>query len=133
MCLQIHKFLDIPQPFQFGESWAEELNKLNLPGVYFRPVWFTPLSSTNANKLCSGVEVHVTDRTTFESVYTGWAMLYVVRTMYPTSFTMNKSTINVNTGCNYISNNTYNLEELHNIIKNDTIEFMKVRKNYLLY
>ena len=123
----------IGAPYIDGEAWAEELNKLNLPGVYFRPVWFTPLSSTNANKLCSGVEVHVTDRTTFESVYTGWAMLYVVRTMYPTSFTMNKSTINVNTGCNYISNNTYNLEELHNIIKNDTMEFMKVRKNYLLY
>lgn len=120
-------------PYIDGEAWADELNKLNLPGVYFRPVWFTPLSSTNANKLCSGVEVHVTDRSTFESVYTGWAMFYVIRNMYPSDFTMQKSTINVNTGCSYISSNKYNLEELHTIIKNDSKEFRTTRAKYLLY
>ena len=123
----------IGAPYIDGEELATELNKLNLPGVYFRPVWFTPLSSTNANKLCSGVEVHVTDRETFESVYTGWAMFYVIRTMYSGSFTIQRSTINVNTGCSYISDNLYNLEELHNIIKNDTKEFLKTRSKYLLY
>lgn len=123
----------IGAPYIDGENLATELNKLNLPGVYFRPVWFTPLSSTNANKLCSGVEVHVTDRNTFESVYTGWAMFYVIRTLYSSGFTIQKSTINVNTGCSYISENLYNLEELHNIIKNDTKEFLKTRSKYLLY
>lgn len=123
----------IGAPYIDGEELASEFNKLNLPGVYFRPVWFTPLSSTNANKLCSGVEVHVTDRETFESVYTGWAMFYVIRTMYSSSFTIQRSTINVNTGCSYISDNLYNLEELHNIIKNDTKEFLKTRSKYLLY
>ena len=123
----------IGAPYIDGEAWADELNKLNLPGVYFRPVWFTPLSSTNANKLCSGVEVHVTDRSVFESVYTGWAMFYVIRNMYPSDFTMTKSTINVNTGCNYISQNRYNLEELHTIIKNDSKTFKETRSKYLLY
>ena len=120
-------------PYIDGEAWADELNKLDLPGVYFRAVWFTPLSSTNANKLCSGVEVHVTDRSVFESVYTGWAMFYVIRKMYPSDFTMQKSTINVNTGCSYISQNRYNLEELHEIIKNDSKTFKETRSKYLLY
>lgn len=123
----------IGAPYIDGEAWAEELNKLNLPGVYFRAVWFTPLSSTNANKLCSGVEVHVTNRETFESVYTGWAMFYVVRHMYKDNFTMQKNTINVNTGCSYFSSDKYNLEELHNIIKNDTKTFKETRAKYLLY
>ena len=123
----------IGAPYIDSEQWADELNKLNLPGVYFRPVWFTPLSSTNANKLCGGVEVHVIDREVFESVYTGWAMLYVVRHLYPDNFTMNRNTINVNTGCNYISGDRYNLEELHNIIKKDTVAFINTRSQYLLY
>ena len=123
----------IGAPYIDGELWADTLNMLNLPGVYFRPVWFTPLSSTNANKLCSGVEVHVTDREAFDSVYTGWAMFYVIRHLYKDDFSMTSSTINVNTGCNYISKDTYNLEQLKEILVEDTNTFMETRSKYLLY
>lgn len=123
----------IGAPYIDGIAWADALNELGLPGVYFRPVWFTPLSSTNANQLCSGVEVHVTDRSTFESVYTGWAMFYVIRHMYPSNFKMTTSTINVNTGCNYFSKDLYNLEELRTIIQSDSNTFKQTRSKYLLY
>ena len=120
-------------PYVDGEKWADILNSLDLPGVYFRPVWFTPTTSTNSGKLCSGVEVHVIDRAVFKAVLTGWAMFFTIRNLYPSQFTIQSSTINVNTGCDYISKNTYSLDELAEILVNDTLEFLKIRNKYLIY
>lgn len=120
-------------PYINAITWAKEMNALGLPGCVFRPVWFTPTSSTNSGSLCAGVEVHVTNRETFEAVLTGWAMLSVVRKLYPDDVTLNKSTIQVNTGCAYIYANTYTIDQLATIIASDTAKFRLTRAKYLLY
>ena len=55
-------------PFQlFGTDWlnadqlAKHLNKLELPGVIFRPVFFKPYYSTYKGEEIEGVQVHLTD------------------------------------------------------------------------
>ncbi len=48
-------------PWIDGYAWAETINSCNLPGVMFRPVYFTPTFSKHEGTLCQGVEVHVTD------------------------------------------------------------------------
>lgn len=55
------------RPFQWigapgldAHAMAKTLNALELPGVRFRPVFFTPTISKNAGMLCAGVQVHVT-------------------------------------------------------------------------
>lgn len=122
----------IGAPFIDSVKWANELNKLKLPGVYFRPAAFTPTTSKFSGKTCYGVQVHVTDRTKFNAVKTGWAMLDVVRGLYPTQVTYT-STINLITGCSYFKNDKYTLQEYFNIIDKETKEFLEIRKKYLLY
>jgi uncharacterized protein YbbC (DUF1343 family) len=66
--------------------WAETLNDCALPGVRFRDTWFTPTFHKYAGQPVHGVQLHVTDRTTFAPVRTGLAMLHTVRTLYPCEF-----------------------------------------------
>lgn len=65
--------------------WSDRLNARDLPGVRFREAYFTPTFSKFVNKLCAGVEVHVTDPHAYDPVRTGVAMLVEAR-RYP-SFT----------------------------------------------
>ena len=65
-------------PFEFfGAPWldsfqfASQLNKLGLPGVRFRPHYFTPMFHKHEKQVCGGVELHVTNRATFEPYRTG--------------------------------------------------------------
>lgn len=134
-------------PFQFVGApyidpydYADSLNSLNLEGVYFRPLYFTPTFSKYPNQLCGGVEVHVLDRKTFKPVKVGFAMLEIVRKMYPNDFTVDKpykegmkTMLQYNTGCDYIQAGTYTLEEQFEIIEKDTKTFGEIRQKYLLY
>jgi uncharacterized protein YbbC (DUF1343 family) len=126
-------FQVIGAPFIDANKWCEELNKLNLEGVAFRPAYFIPTFSKNQGKLNAGVQVHVTNRETFNAVKVGYAMLEVVRDLYPNQVVINTSTMNRLSGTNYISNRTYSLEELFNKIDEDTKTFGLIRQKYLLY
>ncbi|HVT04904.1 MAG TPA: DUF1343 domain-containing protein, partial [Thermoanaerobaculia bacterium] len=80
-------------PFEFfGAPWldafrlADSLNSLSLPGVRFRPHFFQPTFHKHANQVCGGVELHVTDRRTFEPYRTGLVCTQVARAMDPEKF-----------------------------------------------
>lgn len=127
-------------PFIDGDKLAEELNKLAFPGVYFRPLFFTPTFSKHEKKMCGGVYVHVLDRKIFPAVKVGWAMLDVIRRMYPNEFEVLKPwkegrpcMLEFNTGCGYIKEGKYSLEKQMQIIEEETKEFGKTREKYLLY
>jgi uncharacterized protein YbbC (DUF1343 family) len=49
-------------PWLDGYALAEELNRLQLPGVRFRATAFTPSASIHAGSQCYGMQVHVTDQ-----------------------------------------------------------------------
>lgn len=55
-------------PWIDGYALAEALNGLNLPGVRFRAIVFTPSASNHAGSECNGVQVHVTDRDSLRPV-----------------------------------------------------------------
>ncbi|MBL8255691.1 MAG: DUF1343 domain-containing protein [Pseudoxanthomonas mexicana] len=81
------------RPFEtLGAPWvdapalAARLNALNLPGVRFRPTWFTPSFSKHAGEACAGVQLHVTDRTAFRPVRTGIAVLKALHDQHPKDF-----------------------------------------------
>jgi uncharacterized protein YbbC (DUF1343 family) len=50
-----------------------------LPGVHFRPAWFQPTFHKFAGQTCGGVQVHVTDRQSFQPVRTSLALLAALR------------------------------------------------------
>ncbi|HVR42316.1 MAG TPA: DUF1343 domain-containing protein [Thermoanaerobaculia bacterium] len=81
------------RPFElFGAPWlepfrlADELNRIGLPGVRFRPHNFLPTFQKHAGKVCGGVELHVTDRVSFEPYRTGLWCIKVARDLDPGSF-----------------------------------------------
>ena len=127
-------------PYVNPYDYANELNKLGLEGVYFRPLYFTPTFSKYTNETCGGVQVHILDRDKFKAVKTGWAMLDIIRRMYPNDYKTSlpykegcKCMLEFNTGCTYIKDQTYTLEEQFKIIERDTEEFKKTRAKYLIY
>lgn len=61
----------IGAPWVDADALAAELNSRELPGVTFRPTWFTPWISKHQGDLCGGVQLHVTERDTFRPVSTG--------------------------------------------------------------
>lgn len=79
-------FETIGAPFIQAETLAARMNALGLPGVRFRPMWFTPTFSKHAGTLCGGVQIHITDRDAFLPVRTGLALLKAIHDDYPHDF-----------------------------------------------
>lgn len=48
-----------------------ELQAAELPGVLYRPMFATPISSKHAGSFCGGLQLHVTDASAYEPVRTG--------------------------------------------------------------
>ncbi len=74
------------RPFEFfGAPWidayalAGALTDEKLPGVRFRPHYFTPTWDKCRNERCGGVQMHVTDRDAFKSYVTGIAVVKHLR------------------------------------------------------
>lgn len=127
-------------PFINGLQLAQTLNTLPLEGVFFREVYFTPTFSKHAKEACQGVYVHVTNRKLFKPVKTGWAMLDVIRSLYPNDFKVlppytqgGKHMLELNTGCGYITAQKYTINEQFAILEKETAEFAEIRNKYLLY
>ena len=73
-------------PFVDADALAARMNALQLPGVHFRPVRFTPTFSKYSGERCGGVQLHVSDRDAFMPVRTGLALLKVLHDDYPHQF-----------------------------------------------
>jgi len=70
-------------PWVRGEEFADSLNGLDLPGIFFRPVSFKPYYFRHQGVDCQGVQLHITDRDSFSPYVTG---LYIMKThmvLYP--------------------------------------------------
>lgn len=65
----------IGAPWIDGERLAETLNARNLPGVWFRPVFFEPTFHKHARQTCGGCQIHVIDREAFRPYRTAVELL----------------------------------------------------------
>ncbi len=86
-------FKKIGAPWIDGKILAVRMNDLQLPGVVFRPVVFTPRSIPGMSERpkhrdldCGGIEIVVTDRDNFNSLDTGIHLLALLNQLYPESF-----------------------------------------------
>jgi len=66
-------------PFLDGVRWSADLETMGLAGVHFRPLSFRPTFHKFAGQSCGGLQVHVTDRRSFQPYRTGIAMLLAAR------------------------------------------------------
>jgi uncharacterized protein YbbC (DUF1343 family) len=70
-----------------AERFADAMNRLALPGVFFRPAVFEPTFHKHAGQSCGGCQVHVLDRQAFRPVMTGVALIGALRAGAPGGFT----------------------------------------------
>jgi uncharacterized protein YbbC (DUF1343 family) len=87
----ISEGVGFPLPFELAGSpdidpWklADELNARQLPGVFFRPLYYQPYYGPYANKTCGGVQIHLTDRNRAALTPIQFHIMDAVRRLYPT-------------------------------------------------
>jgi uncharacterized protein YbbC (DUF1343 family) len=73
-------------PYLDGHRLAHDLAAMELPGVMFRPVVFTPQFQKHAKQACGGVQLHVTNVETFRPYRTGIAFLKAAYDQSPAAF-----------------------------------------------
>ncbi len=76
----------IGAPYIRPRPYANYLNGMKLPGVFFRPVYFEPTFQKWKGEMCGGVQVHVKDRNTFEPYLTGIMAISAARQLYKEAF-----------------------------------------------
>jgi len=73
-------------PFVDPYQLAETLGEQELGGVHFRVLHFQSTFHKFAGQTCGGIQVHVTDRTIFNPVITGIAIISAIRRLWPEHF-----------------------------------------------
>lgn len=73
----------IGAPWMVGQQLAAVLNRRNLPGVRFVPIRFKPTTSVFKGEDCEGINLIITDRSTFRPVPTGIEIAVALRRLYP--------------------------------------------------
>ena len=73
-------------PFIDSYALRDELNRLELPGLTWRPAEFEPTFHKFANQICRGLQLHVTDREAFLPYQTGLGILWCLRRLWPDQF-----------------------------------------------
>jgi uncharacterized protein YbbC (DUF1343 family) len=66
-------------PWVIAEPFTDAMNRLELPGVRFRPALFEPTFHKHAKTSCGGSQIHVLNRETFRAVETGVALVGAFR------------------------------------------------------
>ncbi len=81
------------RPFELiGAPWldpfrlAADLERRHLPGVAFRPTFFTPTFQKHAGQSCGGVQVHIVQRDAVRPVALGVHLLHAVRSLDSAAF-----------------------------------------------
>ncbi|MEC7799162.1 MAG: DUF1343 domain-containing protein [Candidatus Neomarinimicrobiota bacterium] len=86
-------YMRVGAPWLSGFHLAEKLIKLDLPGVEFRVVEYIPRKKQadkaiplHVNKVCSGVDIKITDPNRFDPLATATAIMVLTKQLYPKEF-----------------------------------------------
>lgn len=138
-------FEHVGAPYIDPDLIATRMNKMKLPGVYFRPIYFQPTYQKHKDQVCGGVQLHVTNRKTFNSFEAGIYLLSTIAEHYPNDFKWkqppyeyenDKMPIDCITGSDELRKAIDSKTPIKNFIKQsrvDTEQFKKVRTQYLIY
>jgi len=127
-------------PWINGAELAQELNNLSLAGVIFRPLYYKPYYGLFKGELCQGVQIHLTDATSYKSYINGFHIMSVIRQLYPDHNLFSKSDrvkmFNKVVGCNWIVRDLQNnvpVLEIESKWLEELNAFIQIRQKYLIY
>jgi uncharacterized protein YbbC (DUF1343 family) len=121
-------------PWIDGVEFARNLNSLQLPGVAFVPIKFTPDASKFEGESCQGVNVIVTDRERFRPVRMGLAIAMTLRKLQEKEWNVSKlNRLLANDEVLEGIKNGATLSELDKLSMQGLDEFLERRNQALLY
>ncbi len=135
----------IGAPYIDPDQYADKLNALGMPGVYFRSCVFQPTFQKHGGVSCGGVQIHVLDRNSFEPWLAGIAMAKLAHDMYPNDFrwkvppyeyVYDKNPFDVISGTAKIREafeKGTELEAIREWVEKPLKEFKELREAFLLY
>jgi uncharacterized protein YbbC (DUF1343 family)/CubicO group peptidase (beta-lactamase class C family) len=121
-------------PWIDDRAFARALNELNLPGVRFVPVRFTPTERQYKGLECKGVQVTITDWSTFEPVDLGVSIAVTLRGLYPRQWEPNgflKMLADRDAYEALLAGG--DLNAIRSTWDGELADFLKVRAKYLIY
>jgi uncharacterized protein YbbC (DUF1343 family) len=135
-------------PFQvFAAEWideaelAEEMNKLNMPGVVFRPIVFKPFYGRDTGKVLHGVQLHFSDYNAADLMHIQFAFMQVHHSLYPEVDIFGQSEnrwsmfdkVNGSDQIRLLFGENYLLEDIEEYLNKDIESFKQKSLNYYLY
>ena len=132
-------------PYIVAEEYASKLSQLGFAGVYFRSCGFRPTFQKHAGQTCGGVQAHVTDRSAFDSVMVGVALIKVAYDLYkdnfrwkepPYEYVYDKNPFDVISGTDKLRaliERGRSLEEIERFLSEGRERFRQDREPFLLY
>ncbi len=138
-------FLYIGAPYIESDLLAAQMNRLKLPGVYFRAIYFQPTFHKGKDQVCGGVHIHILDRKKFNSFEAGIYLLSTIAQLYPKDFAwkqppyeyeFEKMPIDLIAGTDELRKSIDSQTSIKKFLdrsRSDVAQFKKTRKKYLLY
>ncbi len=130
----------VGSPYLDSNLIVNNMNKKKLPGVLFRNVYFTPNFSKHQGVLCKGIELIVTNRTTFQPVKTGYILLDEIRKHHQQDFDYippfragGHPFIDLLAGDDSLRKETRTVSEIQSKMTEDEAAFVKKKRRYHLY
>jgi uncharacterized protein YbbC (DUF1343 family) len=124
----------IGAPWLDGQKLAKYLNERNLKGVRFIPIRFKPNASVFKDEQCGGVNIVITDRSSFRSVRTGIEIATALRKLYPADWQVDKyARLLVNAEILEMVKRGEIPENIEKVVQKHVDDFAKRRASFLLY
>ncbi len=123
-------------PWIDGQTLAEKLNMLCLPGVVFREACFAPTFSKYKGELCKGAQIHIQDRDAYKPFETTLHIIKTVQGDYHANLEFHKGYFDRICGSASIRQAIEKHSGIDEIVSNyadQIVAFDGFRKAYLLY
>lgn len=132
-------------PFIEPATVQARIEAARLPGVILREAYFQPTFHKWAGEVCGGFQIHVTDRRAFKPYFTTLTLIAAIRELYPEHFAWRpppyeyeygRLPFDLLTGDPAIREGLAQgvaVADLENGWQDELQDFLKVRREYLLY
>ncbi|MDO5308552.1 MAG: DUF1343 domain-containing protein [Planctomycetia bacterium] len=124
----------IGAPWINADDLAKKMTALNLPGVSFEPITYTPTASKYADEEVHGLKFTVTDRNALQPVQLGVALMTQLAKDYPENWELqNANTLLLNDQTLQAIKDGQKLDDIVKLWNDDLERFNKFRAGYLIY
>jgi len=133
------------RPFEFvGAPWlnaeylAWRMNRMELPGVVFRPAYFTPKFGLYQGESCAGAQLHITDGKAFKPILTAMNLMAVIKELGGEQFKFKRpngldGSLDLIVGDDSLRKGSVSIDALLLSWNDEARQFKEKAKKYYLY